>query len=111
MSIDGPLRTVKVRRPAWEAAMVHSLMSMAALAIVTISCARPAVAEATTLRAAKQYGLGYVQLMIMEDTKLVEKHAQAAGVVDIRVEWNSRLRLPRCARADDHLGQNQRNRR
>src|SRR5262245_60922234 len=58
MAIDGPLRTVKVRRPAWEAAMVHSLMSMAALAIVTISCARPAVAEATTLRAAKQYGLG-----------------------------------------------------
>src|SRR5215813_7621450 len=69
--------------------MVRSFVSMAALAIVTIGCARPAVAEATILRAAKQYGLGYVQLMIMEEMKLVEKHAQAAGVVDIKVEWST----------------------
>ena len=37
------------------------------------------------LRAAKQYGLGYVQFMIMEDMKLVEKHAKAAGLGDIEV--------------------------
>ena len=49
----------------------------------------PAAAEASTLRAAKQYGLGYVQYMLMEDQKLVEKRAKAAGLGDITVEWNT----------------------
>ena len=69
--------------------MVRGLVSLAALALVAIGCAQPAAAEATTLRAAKQYGLGYVQFMIMEDLKLVEKHAQAAGLADVKVEWNT----------------------
>ena len=64
--------------------MVRGLVSLAALALVAIGCAQPAAAEATTLRAAKQYGLGYVQFMIMEDLKLVEKHAQAAGLADVK---------------------------
>jgi NitT/TauT family transport system substrate-binding protein len=46
-------------------------------------------AEQTTLRAAKQFGLGYVQYMIMEDQKLVEKYAKAAGLGDVAVEWNT----------------------
>jgi len=49
----------------------------------------PAHAEQGTLRAAKQYGLGYVQYMIMEDMKLVQKHAEAAGIKDLSVEWNT----------------------
>jgi len=69
--------------------MVRSLVSMGVLALVVIGCARPAAAEATTLRAAKQYGLGYVQFMIMEEMKLVEKHAQVAGLADVKVEWNT----------------------
>jgi NitT/TauT family transport system substrate-binding protein len=51
--------------------------------------ATPALSEATQLRAAKQYGLGYVQLMIMEDMKLVETKAKAAGLGDIEVTWNT----------------------
>jgi NitT/TauT family transport system substrate-binding protein len=47
------------------------------------------MAEATSLRAAKQFGLGYVQYMIMEDQKLVEKYAKAAGLGDVTVEWNT----------------------
>jgi NitT/TauT family transport system substrate-binding protein len=46
-------------------------------------------AEATTLRAAKQFGLGYIQYMIMEDQKLVEKFAAASGLGPITVEWNT----------------------
>lgn len=49
----------------------------------------PAYAEAATLRAAKQFGLGYIQYMLMEDQKLVEKQAKAAGLGDITVEWNT----------------------
>lgn len=46
-------------------------------------------AEPTELRVAKQYGLGYLQMMIMEDQKLVEKHAKAAGLGDIKVTWST----------------------
>jgi NitT/TauT family transport system substrate-binding protein len=48
-----------------------------------------ALAEAGKLRVAKQYGLGYLQLMVMEDQKLVEKHAKSAGLEGVEVEWNT----------------------
>ena len=48
-------------------------------AAVSVLSSVPALAEADTIRIAKQYGLGYLQLMIMEDQKLVEKRAKEAG--------------------------------
>lgn len=48
-----------------------------------------AFAEANKLRVAKQYGLGYLQFMVMEDQKFVEKHAKSAGIADPQVEWNT----------------------
>ncbi len=67
------------------------LVRFAGLALLLWGATGPntARAEATSVRAAKQYGLGYVQYMIMEDQKLVEKHAKAAGLGDITVEWNT----------------------
>ena len=59
---------------------------LAMTVLVTVGHAR---AELTTLHAAKQFGLGYVQYMIMEDQKLVEKYAKAAGLGDVTVEWNT----------------------
>lgn len=47
----------------------------------------PAAAETNTIHASKQYGLSYLPLMIMEDQKLVEKHAAALGLKDITVSW------------------------
>ncbi|MBE0703740.1 MAG: ABC transporter substrate-binding protein [Afipia sp.] len=47
----------------------------------------PAAAETNQIRASKQYGLSYLPLMIMEDQKLVEKHAAALGLNDIQVSW------------------------
>jgi NitT/TauT family transport system substrate-binding protein len=44
-------------------------------------------AEATVVRAAKQFGLGYIQFAIMEERGLIETHAKAAGLGDIKVEW------------------------
>jgi NitT/TauT family transport system substrate-binding protein len=49
--------------------------------------APPARAEATTVRVAKQFGLGYLQFMIMQDRKLIEAHAKAAGLGEVGVEW------------------------
>ncbi|HEX8665233.1 MAG TPA: ABC transporter substrate-binding protein [Beijerinckiaceae bacterium] len=69
--------------------MTHSrlraLAAAAALAVSTVS----AFAEAGTLRVAKQYGLGYLQFMVMEDQKMIEKHAKAAGLGDVTVDWGT----------------------
>jgi NitT/TauT family transport system substrate-binding protein len=66
-------------------------VTLAVLVSVTtvLTLSAPAFAETTTLRAAKQFGLGYIQYMIMEDQKLVEKHAKAVGLGDVAVEWNT----------------------
>lgn len=65
-------------------------LAMAVLvAAACLSATGPAFAEATVVRAAKQYGLGYLQLMIMEDQKLVEQQARAAGLGDVTVEWST----------------------
>lgn len=49
--------------------------------------ATQASAEVAELRAAQQYGLSSLPLMIMEDSKLVEKHAKALGLPDLKVTW------------------------
>lgn len=44
-------------------------------------------AEANEIRLAKQYGLGYLQLMVMEHDKLIEKHAKALGMGEVKTSW------------------------
>src|ERR1700680_4258596 len=58
-------------------------LATAAIAIV------PALAQAETneIPAAQQYGPFYLALMIMEDSKLIEKQALAAGLGEIKVTW------------------------
>jgi NitT/TauT family transport system substrate-binding protein len=46
-----------------------------------------AVAQPSEIRIAKQYGLGYLQLIVAEDRQLVEKHARAQGLGDVKVTW------------------------
>jgi hypothetical protein len=41
---------------------------------------RVAFAEVSTVTIARQYGIGYLALMIMERDKLIEKEAKAAGL-------------------------------
>ncbi len=58
------------------------------LATAAISLAAgSARAETGEVRAAQQFGLSYLALMIMEDSKLIEKQAQAAGLGEIKVTW------------------------
>ena len=42
--------------------------------------------EMGEINVAQQYGISYLPLMIMEDQKLIEKHAKAAGL-DVKVGW------------------------
>jgi sulfonate transport system substrate-binding protein len=66
--------------------IVRGLAVAAALGLA-LAAPDPAQAEATSLRVAKQFGLGYLQFMVMQDRQLIEQHARAAGLGDVTVEW------------------------
>ena len=57
-----------------------------AAAVVVWMLASGAGAEMAEIKVAQQYGISYLPLMIMEEQKLIEKHAKAAGV-DVTVGW------------------------
>jgi NitT/TauT family transport system substrate-binding protein len=60
--------------------------ALAALASITATPA-PA-AESNTIRIGRQPGLVYLQAIIMEEKKLVEKHATALGLPNVKVEYS-----------------------
>jgi len=55
--------------------------------MLSLGIAAPAHAETGEVRAAQQFGLSYLALMMMEDSKLVEKQAKTMGLGDIKVSW------------------------
>ncbi|RPI33433.1 MAG: ABC transporter substrate-binding protein [Hyphomicrobiaceae bacterium] len=63
----------------WRAAVV-----IAALASLFITAAQAQVPE---IRFARQFSMGYLQFNIMEQHQLLEKHAKAAGIADVKVVW------------------------
>src|SRR5437764_1978754 len=65
--------------------MLRSLTS-AVLAGVVALCITAARAEMAEINVAQQYGISYLPLMLMEEKKLIEKHAKAGGV-DVKVGW------------------------
>jgi len=58
----------------------------AAVVAVVALLAPPLHAELAEIKVAQQYGISYLPLMLMEEQKLIEKHAKAAGV-DVKVGW------------------------
>src|SRR6266550_2050207 len=61
----------------------------AALAALAVVAAAPApAAESNTIHIARQPGLVYLQGIVMEEKKLVEKHAAALGLKDVKVDWS-----------------------
>jgi NitT/TauT family transport system substrate-binding protein len=63
--------------------MTRAIAGLLALALALIGAAR---AEVSELKVAQQYGISYLPLMLMEEGKLIEKHAKAAGV-SVAVNW------------------------
>ena len=53
---------------------------------VGVGVTQPARAEMSEIHVAQQYGISYLPLMIMEEQKLIEKHAKASGVA-VSVSW------------------------
>lgn len=58
------------------------------VASVLCLAAGSAMAEVQTVRFARQLGLGYLQLYVAQDLKLVEKHAREAGLGDVTAAYS-----------------------
>jgi NitT/TauT family transport system substrate-binding protein len=65
------------------ASAVHLLLALA----LVIAAVIPARAEVKEVRLAKQFGLGYLPLIVMEEQKLIEKHTKATGLGDVKISW------------------------
>jgi NitT/TauT family transport system substrate-binding protein len=49
--------------------------------------AAPLSASAQEVRIARQFSMGYLQFNVMEHEKLLEKHAAALGLKDVKISW------------------------
>jgi len=60
-----------------------------ALGVAACAIAAPqgARADATEIKLAKQFSMGYVQFNILEHKKLIEAHAKALGLGEVKVTW------------------------
>ena len=61
--------------------------SAVAIALVLAVGSAAAAAETNVIRFAKQTSMGYVQFNVLEHQKLLEKHARALGLGDVKVSW------------------------
>lgn len=57
------------------------------LAVLALAVVAPVAAEQTEINVAQQYGVSFLPLMVMERDKLIEKHAKAAGLPEVKVNW------------------------
>lgn len=76
-----------MRRTADAARPVRRRLLLGGLCLPFVG--RAARAEATALRIARQFGLGYAQMALLEDGRLIEKHAAAAGLGAVEVGWST----------------------
>ncbi len=73
----------------------HSFRSLCArvvaagAAIALLAAPLAARAEASVVRISYGFGLLYLPLMVMDREHLLEKHAKAVGLPDIKVEWKT----------------------
>jgi NitT/TauT family transport system substrate-binding protein len=64
-----------------------SLLRLVVGASVLFCLLSPASAEVPEIRLARQFSMGYLQLNVMEHEKLIEKHAKALGIPEVKVSW------------------------
>ena len=65
----------------------RSVLLAAAAVVAGFGASPPAAAEVSEVRLARQFGIHYLPLVVMEDQKLIEKHAKANGIADLKVTW------------------------
>ncbi|MEW6449756.1 MAG: ABC transporter substrate-binding protein [Pseudomonadota bacterium] len=60
---------------------------LAALAALSLFASGPALAQNAEIKLARQFSMGYLQFNVMEHQKLIEKHAKALGLGEVKVSW------------------------
>jgi NitT/TauT family transport system substrate-binding protein len=63
------------------------LVAVTLMAVVSGAASQPAAADASEFRITRQPSILYLQEVLMEEKKLIEKHAAALGVKDLKVSW------------------------
>jgi NitT/TauT family transport system substrate-binding protein len=63
---------------------MKKLLALGALSVVYAGAAS---AEVNEVKVAKQFSIGYLQINVMERQNLIEKHAKADGLGDVKVSW------------------------
>jgi NitT/TauT family transport system substrate-binding protein len=58
-----------------------------AASILLVLSVGAAKAEKAEITISKQYGINYLPLIVTEDLKLIEKHARAAGLGEVKTNW------------------------
>ena len=66
--------------------MKHGYIALCALAFAGFVMSTPSRAEVSTVRLAKQYGVPYLPLTVMQEEHLLEKQAEKAGLT-VKTEW------------------------
>lgn len=64
--------------------MKQSGLSILCALVLAAATAR---AEVSEVKIAPSYGVAYLPLVVMEQNRLLEKHAKAAGLGDLKVNW------------------------
>src|SRR4051794_11172862 len=67
--------------------IVRRLALLAAVCAAALSIGPAAAEEAREIRVAKQFGISYLPITVMEVQQLIEKHAKAAGLGEVKVTW------------------------
>jgi NitT/TauT family transport system substrate-binding protein len=66
---------------------MNSFRRSIALAVFSALLVAPAAAQVPEIRLARQFSMGYLQFNVMEHQQLIEKHARALGVPQVKVSW------------------------
>ncbi len=67
--------------------MKKLMLRMSAAALIAAGTISAAQAEISEITVARQYGVSYLPLMVMQQKHLIEKHAKALGLKSLDVRW------------------------
>lgn len=74
-----------IRSNVWY--RIFRRLNLLAGAGIALAIAIPSLAEVTEVKLARQFGIHYLPLVVMEHEKLVEKHAKELGLGNLKVIW------------------------
>jgi NitT/TauT family transport system substrate-binding protein len=74
-----------MRMTRGRAECLPAVSTLAGLVLTVFAAS--AAAQVPEIRFARQFSMGYLQFNIMEKHQLIEKHAKAAGIPEVKVVW------------------------